>query len=113
MQVAAPPKGSISVGWFVGLVFEKEQPGLRLAVHLHGDLYRAGVDLLALVQFGKLPLRFQDLGRQGADVHEIHRFGAAQFLSLREIILPGFLKKGIFKAHAVNSGEKGGVAAVV
>ena len=47
MQVAAPPKGSISVGWLWVSFLNMQQPVLLLPVHRGGDVDGTGVDLLA------------------------------------------------------------------
>ena len=57
-------------GVVVGLVLEQQQPGLRHAVHRHVDLHGAGVDLLGLVQLGKLSRGFQVFGGDGGKIHE-------------------------------------------
>ena len=51
-------------GVVVGLVLEHEQPVLLLAVYIHGNVDRAGVDLLALIQVGQFAALFQHLCRR-------------------------------------------------
>ena len=41
-------------GVVVGFVFKEQQPGLRLAVHLHSHLHGAGVDLLGFIELAEL-----------------------------------------------------------
>ena len=105
-------------GVVMGLVLEHEQPVLLLAVHVHGDVDGAGVDLLALVQVGQLAALFQHLGAQRAHVHQ--GLGALGGLLLAvdlhpagEIGLIGLLHLGVVDVHRVDVGAEGGVAAVV
>ena len=100
-------------GVVVGFVLKEKEPVLLAVVGVHLDLHRAGVDLLGLVQVGHLPLLFQVLGHNGADVHEVHRLGAAQALAGVQIVLIGLLEDGTLELHGVNGGQEGGVAAVV
>ena len=52
-QVAAPPNGSISVGWLWVSFLNRNSQSCVLAVDVHLDLDGAGVDLLGLVQAGE------------------------------------------------------------
>ena len=61
-------------GVVVRLVFKHQQPVLLLAVHLGGHVNGAGVDLLALVEFGQQAALFEGLGTDGCNVHQ--RLGA-------------------------------------
>ena len=70
MQVAAPPKGSISVGWLWVSFLNMRQPVLRLPVHRGGDVDGTGVDLLRLVQVLEQAPLFQHLGSDGGQVHQ-------------------------------------------
>ena len=102
----------------VGLVLEHEQPFLGLAVHLNGDLDRAGVDLLGLVEVLEVAALFEYLCGSGCDVHEGDRtlcslFFAVYFDAGSHIAVVSFLYHRIFKGHVVDLGEEGGVAAVV
>ena len=79
-------------GVIVRLVLEKEQPVLRLAVDIHFDLDGAGVDLLRFVELFEHPALFQHFCGERADVHQIDRLGAVQFLARRKILLVGGLQ---------------------
>ena len=59
MQVAAPPKGSISVGWLWVSFLKSSSQGCLSPVHVHVYFHGAGVDLLGLVQLGELARLFQ------------------------------------------------------
>ena len=105
-------------GVVVGLVFEHQQPVLRLAVDRGGDVDGAGVDLLALVELRQQAALFEGLCADGGDVHE--RLGALGGLFLAvdlhargQIPLVGGLDRGIVDLHVVDVGGEGGVAAVV
>ena len=50
MQVAAPPNGSISVGWLWVSFLNRNSQSSLLAVHVNLDLDGAGVDFLGLVE---------------------------------------------------------------
>ena len=102
----------------MGLVFEHQQPVLRLAVDRGGDVDGAGIDLLTLVKLRQQAALFQGLCADGGDVHE--RLGALGCLFLAvdlhargQIPLVGGLDRGIIDLHVVDVGGEGGVAAVV
>ena len=97
----------------MGLVLEKQQPGLRLAVGLHGDFHRAGVDLLAFVQLGEFSGIFQVFHRHGSQVHQANRLGAAQFPAGSQVILIGLFQQRVLKGGVVNNGIEGRMAAMV
>ncbi len=96
MQVAAPPKGSISVGWLWVSFFDC-----------------AGVDLLALVQVGEHALGLQILRADGGDVHQAHGLRAVQLAPDGQVALIGGLHVLILEGHVPQLREEGGVAAVV
>ena len=100
-------------GVVVGLVLEEQEPVFLAAVRIHFDFHGAGVDLLGLVQFAQFALLFQELGHDGADVHEVDGLGAVELFPSGQIVLIGLLEDGAGKLHAVDGGEEGGVAAVV
>ena len=101
-------------GVVVGLVLEEQQPRLGDAVHGDVHLHRAGVDLLALVQLGKLPRGLQMLDGDGREVHQADRLlAAAKGVPGFQIILVGLLQQGVLKGHVVENGAEGGVAAVI
>ena len=100
-------------GVVVGLVLEQQEPVLLAAVGIDLDLHGAGVDLFGLIQFAQLALLFQELGDDGADVHEVDGLGSVELLSRGQIVLIGLLEDGAGKLHAVDGGVEGGVAAVV
>ena len=100
-------------GMVVGFVLEEQEPGLLFPIHRNGHVNGAGIDLLALVQLGEKTLLMQILGRQGPNVHEIHRFGAAQLPSGSQVVFIGLLQQGIGELHRIDGGEEGGVAAVI
>ena len=105
-------------GVVVGLVFEHQQPVLLLAVHLGGNVDRAGVDLLALVEFGEKAAFLERLGADGRDVHE--RLGAlgglleaVDLLARGEVAVIRILDGGILDADLVQMRRERRVAAVI
>ena len=105
-------------GVVVGLVFEHQQPVLRLAVDRGGDVDGAGVDLLALVELRQQAALFQGLCADGGDVHEGLGALGCLFLAVDlhargQIPLVGGLDRGIVDLHVVDVGGEGGVAAVI
>ena len=105
MQVAAPPKGSISVGWlWVSFLNRNSQ-----------SLDGAGVDLLGLVQVFQLAGLFQVLGADGGQVHEADGLVAAgvELAAQVQIVVPGLFHQGVVDGHLVQNGAEGGVTAVV
>ena len=115
MQVAAPPKGSISVGWVVvGLVLEEEEPVLVLAVHVHGDLDGAGVDLLGLVEALELAGVLEPLGADRAHVHEADGLlVAAELVAHLQVAVKCRRHDLVVELQVLEGGAKRGVAAVV
>ena len=101
-------------GMIVGLVLEQQQPRLSDAVHGDVHLYRAGVDLLALVQLGQLPRGLQVLDGDGRQIHQADGLlAAAKGIPDFQIVLVGLLQQGVLKGHVVENGAEGGVAAVI
>ena len=101
-------------GMVVGFILEQQQPGLSLPVHCHIHFHGAGVDLLGLVQLGKLSGGFQILGGDGGKIHEADGLLLpVKLLSHRQVLVIGLLQQRIGKGHAVNHRTEGGVAAVV
>ena len=105
-------------GVVVGLIFEHQQPVLGLAVHRGGDMDRAGIDLLALVQLRQQAPLFQDLRADGGNVHQGLRPLGGLFLAVDlhpcgQIPLVGGLNGRVMNFHLVDVGGEGGVAAVV
>ena len=105
-------------GMVVGLVLEHQQPFLVLTVHIGGEADGAGVDLLALVQFGELTALFQRLSADGGDVHEGLRTLGGLLLTVGlhaggEIAVIGSQYLLILDGDVVEMGGEGGVAAVV
>ena len=105
-------------GVVVGLVFEHQQPVLLLAVHLGGNVDRAGVDLLALVELGEKAAFLERLGADGRDVHE--RLGAlgglleaVDLLARGEVAVIRILDGGILDADLVQMRRERRVAAVI
>ena len=105
-------------GVVVGLVFEHQQPVLLLAVHLGGNVDRAGVDLLALVELGEKAAFLERLGADGRDVHE--RLGAlgglleaVDFLARGEVAVIRILDGGILDADLIQMRRERRVAAVI
>ena len=105
-------------GVVVRLVFEHQQPVLLLAVHLGGNVDRAGVDLLALVELGEKAAFLERLGADGRDVHE--RLGAlgglleaVDFLARGEVAVIRILDGGILDADLIQMRRERRVAAVI
>ena len=105
-------------GVVVRLVFEHQQPVLLLAVHLGGNVDRAGVDLLALVELGEKAAFLERLGADGRDVHE--RLGAlgglleaVDLLARGEVAVIRILDGGILDADLVQMRRERRVAAVI
>ena len=99
-------------------VLEHQQPVLLLAVHLGGNVDRAGVDLLALVEFGEKASFLERLGADGRDVHE--RLGAlgglleaVDLLARGEVAVIRILDGGILDADLVQMRRERRVAAVI
>ena len=100
-------------GMVVGFVFEQQQPGLALAVHLHIDFHGTGVDFLALIQLGQLSMYLQVFYRNGSQIHQADGLGTAQLPANLQIMIKGLLEQFIFKGDLVNDGTKGGMPAMV
>ena len=99
-------------------VLEHQQPVLLLAVHLGGNVDRAGVDLLALVELGEKAAFLERLGADGRDVHE--RLGAlgglleaVDLLARGEVAVIRILDGGILDADLVQMRRERRVAAVI
>ena len=116
MQVAAPPKGSISVGMVVGLVLEEEQPVLILAVDVAPCIFT----VQALISSDssrsvRMPCVFSHLRADGAHVHEADGLVlAAQLVAHGHDSgrrRPARAASSIW--HVVQHGAEGGVAAVI
>ena len=54
----------------MGLILEIEKPLLLPSVHINGDDYRAGIDLLGFLLVIKEALLLQYLRGYGGDIHE-------------------------------------------
>ena len=98
----------------VGLVLEHEDPVLLLAVYIHLDLYRAGIDLLALVKVGKLSVSLQLLCCKGGEVHKGHGLvRSAQLLADVHIHIVCILYVRSIYLYVFNICEECGVTAVI
>ena len=105
-------------GMVMGLVFEHQQPVLRLTVDLGGNMDGAGIDLLALVQFRERTAFFQCLCADGGDVHQglRTRFGllrAVDLLPQHQVAGVGLPDRVMLDPDFIEVGREGGVAAVV
>ena len=117
---AAQTGSSTAEGFDLGgvvmcLILEHEQPVLSLAVVIHGDLHRAGVDLLALVQVGEDARPAQFLGADGGKIHQGHRLVLAGMDSLAQFQIVLVFLGNVVTAdlHIVDLGGKGGMPAVI
>ena len=102
-------------GVVVGFVLKQQEPLFPAAVQLvHRQFDGAGVDLLGLVQVVEQPLGLQRLGADGGQIHQGDRpVPPAQGLPLQLVAAVSGLRVGVLKAHLVDVGEEGGVAAVI
>ena len=100
-------------GMVVGFVFEQQQPGLALPVHLHIDFHGTGVDFLALIQLGQLSMYLQVFYCNGSQIHQTDGLGTPQLLADLQIMVKGLLEQFIFKGNFVDDGTKGGMPAMV
>ena len=105
-------------GVVVRLVFEHQQPVLLLAVHLGGNVDRAGVDFLALVELGEKAAFLERLGADGRNVHERLRtlgslLEAVDLLARGEVAVIRILDGGIVDADLVQMRRERRVAAVI
>ena len=97
----------------VGLVLEKEEPGLFFAVDLDLDLDGAGVDLLGFVKLIQLARLLERLACERTDVHQIDGLGSAERLAGGDVFVVSLREKLVLEGYAVNGGIEGGVTAVV
>ena len=102
MQVAAPPKGSISV--IVRFVLKQQQPRLFYAVRLNFYFYGAGVDFLRLVKLIELSVSLQIFDRNRRQIHKAYGLCSAELPADGKVILIRPLQKPVLKFHIVNNG---------
>ena len=104
----------------MGLVFEVDQPLLRLSVHLNGNDDGAGVDLIRLLLVGQKPLFLEDFGPGQSNVHQTDEFiisvlieNPVVILILVEGLSDGLRIEAIGNLYMRQLRGEGGVAAVV
>ena len=118
-QVAAPPKGSISVGWlWVSFLNWMSQVSVLPSMVTGASMEQALISSLSS-KSGTRPCFPQVLGADGGHVHQGNRLVPArvQLLPQGEVILQGLLhglaEGALLHVNFVQAGEEGGVAAVV
>ena len=113
-QVAAPPKGSISVGWLCVSFLKRKSQSSVLAVDIDRHLDGAGVDLFGLVKVRELAGLLEVLGTDSAHVHEADGFGvAAQLVADLHVAVEGGLHDDVVDGDGIEHGAESSVAAVV
>ena len=101
-------------GVVVRLVLEEVEPVLVVAVDVDLGLHGAGVDLLGLVQAGKLARVFEPLGANGAHVHKADGLVvAAELVTDVHVAAERSRHLGVVELDVAEGGTKGGMAAVV
>ena len=113
-HVAAPPNGSISVGWlcvsFLNRYSQSCSSPSTSTLHLH----RARVDLLGLVQAREHALGLEPLRADGAHVHKADGLGlATQLVAHAHILVEGSLHARVIDGHVGHFGAERGVTAVI
>ena len=107
-------------GMVMGFVLELHQPFLGLAVDGNGHLDGAGVDLVALVQIGDHALFLEGFHAHQRHIHQ--RYNAVGVLAVDlgaggvvfvQRVLDHLAEGGFFYFNFTQTGEEGGVAAVV
>ena len=99
----------------MGFVLKLKQPLLFLAVDVHLDFDRAGVDLFRFVQRTEQTLLFECLCADGRQIHQGHRFvfACVQGLSQLEVFIVSVLDVIALDVHLLDVGGEGGVTAMV
>ena len=97
----------------VCFILKQQQPILFPALGLDLDLDRTGIDLLGLIQSVQLPLFFEDLRRDGADIHQRDRFLPLDERSCVQIALISCLQRLIGKLHRIKNCIEGRMSAVI
>ena len=106
-------------GVVVGFVLKLDQPSFRLAVDGHRRLDGTGVDLFAFVQVRHQALLPQVLAADGGHIHQGHGLVLThiQLFPQGQVILQGLFhgsaQGALLYVDLVQTGEEGGVAAVV
>lgn len=98
----------------VGFVLEQEQPILLFAVNVDLALYRAGVNLVGLVEPLKAAMRTQVLGTNGAHIHQAYRLMIATQLGAHsKILLECELHRFVVDLDVGKLGTERGVTAMI
>ena len=114
MQVAAPPKGSISVGWLWVSFLNRNSQSCIFAVHVALDLHGAGVDLFGFIQILQDALGLQIFGTDGGKVHQAQGlFLPMQGSAQAQVAVECLLNQIVADLHVLQDGAEGGVTAVV
>ena len=107
-------------GVVVGLILELNEPFLGFAVDRYGDLDRAGVNLVALVEVGDHALFLEGLHAHESHIHQRHDAVGVLAVNLvagrvvfLESVLDDRAESRLFDLDLAESCEEGGVAAVV
>ena len=113
-QVAAPPKGSISVGWlWVSFLKRNSQSWSSPSTSTFTLTVQALISL-RLVDIGHDAGLLKVLGADGAHVHEADGLGVAtELVAHLHVAVEGLLHHGVVDRHVVQDGAEGGVAAVI
>ena len=104
----------------VGFVFKLQKPILNVAVMIHFDIDRAGVDFLGLIEIIKQSPGFDCFGADGSEVHQGHGpvgVFTKKSVARRVITSKSLLDAGVdgtsFKINIGKMRRKGGVPAMI
>ena len=115
---AADTGGRAAEGFDLGrmvvrFVLKEQQPFLRFSVHVHIDLYGAGVDFLGFVEVGELARLFEIFGADGRHVHQRNGLAHAHRRAHGLIALKGSLRVRVVKGNVRKLRQKRGVPTVI
>ena len=94
-------------------VLEQQQPVFLVSVDLHFDFHRTGVDLFRFVEFFEKSPFFEKFCGNRADIHEVFRFGTAQFLPRRQIVVISVLQQFVLELYVVDRRKKRRMTAMI
>ena len=98
----------------VRLVFEEEEPVLILSVHIHRNLYGAGVDLFRLIQTSELAGVLEVFCTDRTHVHKGNgTLIATELMAHGHVAIKGLLNYSIVDGDVVKNSAKCGVAAMI
>ena len=113
MQVAAPPKGSISVGWlWVSFLNSSSQSCVSPSTWILSLTVQALISSDSS-SLSSRPCFLRYFARDRAQIHQRDGLFAVQLAANAQVVLIGSLHMRVLELDMVDFGQEGGVAAVV